>query len=618
MCKKQSVSCRVQIFVAIAIIAFSLASFLAPAEAEAAIYYINGVSGNDTNGGSIEAPWKTIHKANNTLVAGDTVYIRGGTYSIGNLIVDGGNINSQGIRPNNSGTRGGMITYSAYPGEIVSFVGIGDGTRTRAGAINLDDRSYIRVTGNSGYNMTFSNMTSNFYIGYNTAGHFNEIDHCDFGSFYGGLSLDEVNYRGSTIQHGSQYNHIHDNKIHDWQIYTTSSDGPVCLEIGEENGTSATSYNLIENNTLYHCGHHVVGLEGKYNIFRNNIIHNENYYQNNGKSYGYRNFQAGSGMADYVGNHLIEGNRFGPSGISMLSEYLDGLDGRGTQRGGTSFYLNSSYNIARYNYLFGALGMSMNFRRYTGGEVKHNTVYNNTFYYSGYSTENDIECSERFPINLSYSPSYIEYNTVKNNLFHSTWPQTNYEPQQTGCGIRPITPVIGGALTTMTVESNLEATGSANLHFANPDISDTMSPVLPDLSLLPDSGAINGGSYLTRANNSGLSSKNLSVDNAHFFQDANFGQEELGWSDSMDIEADWLAIGSPNNVVQIDSINHTSNTITLTSPISWQSNDPVWLYKKSDGTRVLYGAGPDYGAYEYSSENSDNTPPVQPAGLQVQ
>lgn len=36
--------------------------------------------------------------------------------------------------------------------------------------------------------------------------------------------------------------------------------------------------------------------------------------------------------------------------------------------------------------------------------------------------------------------------------------------------------------------------------------------------------------------------------------------------------------------------------------MTWADDAPIWLYKKSDGTRVLYGSAPDYGAYEYNSE----------------
>lgn len=71
------------------------------------------------------------------------------------------------------------------------------------------------------------------------------------------------------------------------------------------------------------------------------------------------------------------------------------------------------------------------------------------------------------------------------------------------------------------------------------------------------------------------------------------------------MQADWIAVGTVSNTVQISSItygayNSPGCTITLASPITWASSAPVWLYKKSDGTQVLYGTAPDYGASEYN------------------
>jgi len=67
----------------------------------------------------------------------------------------------------------------------------------------------------------------------------------------------------------------------------------------------------------------------------------------------------------------------------------------------------------------------------------------------------------------------------------------------------------------------------------------------------------------------------------------------------VNIEADWIAVGNVNNAVQISSIDYDTNTITLASPITWNDNDSIWLYKKSDGEVVLSGSAPDIGAYEY-------------------
>jgi hypothetical protein len=59
---------------------FLLFFLLNAADASAATYYI-ATTGSDSNPGTLSQPWRTIGKANSTLQAGDTVYIRAGTYN---------------------------------------------------------------------------------------------------------------------------------------------------------------------------------------------------------------------------------------------------------------------------------------------------------------------------------------------------------------------------------------------------------------------------------------------------------------------------------------------------------------------------------------------------------
>lgn len=62
--------------------------------------------GNDSNLGTIDAPYLTISKAASVAIAGDTVYIREGTYE-------------ETLTPSNSGTAGNPIIFQSYPGEKV-------------------------------------------------------------------------------------------------------------------------------------------------------------------------------------------------------------------------------------------------------------------------------------------------------------------------------------------------------------------------------------------------------------------------------------------------------------------------------------------------------------------
>ena len=124
-----------------------------------------------------------------------------------------------------------------------------------------------------------------------------------------------------------------------------------------------------------------------------------------------------------------------------------------------------------------------------------------------------------------------------------------------------------------------------------------------DFNLQSGSPALDAGGSLTRisAEDSG-SGTMLRVTDTHFFQD--------GWAG---VSPDWIAVGTTNHAAQIASIDYASNIITLAAAISRSPNDPVWLYRDSNGRQVLYGSAPDIGAYEYGSgspPSSDTTPRV--------
>jgi Right handed beta helix region/Protein of unknown function (DUF1565) len=66
---------------AITICALAAASFLTGA-VHAATYHV-ATTGSDSNPGTEKQPWRTVAKAVNAMVAGDTTYVRGGTYNEG-------------------------------------------------------------------------------------------------------------------------------------------------------------------------------------------------------------------------------------------------------------------------------------------------------------------------------------------------------------------------------------------------------------------------------------------------------------------------------------------------------------------------------------------------------
>ena len=99
----------------------------------ASTYYV-AKTGNDSNPGSEAQPWLSIQQAANTLVAGDTVYIKAGTYN-------------ERVVPQNSGSAGSCITYTAYPGETVTIDGNGVSVPEDEGLFYIHGKSYIKVSG---------------------------------------------------------------------------------------------------------------------------------------------------------------------------------------------------------------------------------------------------------------------------------------------------------------------------------------------------------------------------------------------------------------------------------------------------------------------------------------
>lgn len=93
-------------------------------------YYVSP-TGLDTNPGTEALPWKTVSKASGTLTAGQTAYLRGGTYN-------------ERFTFANSGTEGNYITITAYPNETPIIDGTGLGS---VSLVSLGTKSYVKVSG---------------------------------------------------------------------------------------------------------------------------------------------------------------------------------------------------------------------------------------------------------------------------------------------------------------------------------------------------------------------------------------------------------------------------------------------------------------------------------------
>jgi len=293
---------------------------------EAATYYIS-LSGNDSNPGTLDSPWKTINKANSTLVAGDTVHLRAGTYS-------------QQIAPANNGSSDNYITYARYEDEQVNITGF-SGVQA-----NLANKSYIKING-----LRFLNATSSWILFESTT--YSIVQNC----YLEGAD----HWAGINMWSHSNYNQILNNTL----IATCNGTdgGPQDLVWMVD-----SSYNLLEGNDFQNGPHNGVDIQrGTGHIVRNNTFSNRWHTSLSFYNGGSRN--------------LIENNVIVDSGKDRLDNWCtdipidrtkDRVHHKGLQYG-------NDYGIIRNNVFInnGCLALDSKSGRES---ASNNRIYNNTFY----------------------------------------------------------------------------------------------------------------------------------------------------------------------------------------------------------------------------------------------
>lgn len=242
---------------------FSLKTFLVAgalivaSQSYATTYYVDqSHSGaNDANPGTETSPWRTIQKAANTLVAGDTVLVKKGTYT--ELSSQGPDSDIPALKPQNSGTAGKYITYQAFPGDRVVI----DQQRGGCGFI-IGGKHYIKIIGfeikntySAGGGVWTKSGSSNIIVDGN---YIHNLDGPG-GSNVAGIRFDSV------VQATARNNHIHTIRV---------------AGVNNGNASGITSYGMenvvIENNEMYDANngiYHKMSSGGIGALIRRNIIH---------------------------------------------------------------------------------------------------------------------------------------------------------------------------------------------------------------------------------------------------------------------------------------------------------------------------------------------------------
>jgi parallel beta-helix repeat protein len=156
-------------------------------------------TGSDANPGSFALPWATINKAAQTMLPGQTVYVRAGTYT--------------GVYINRSGTLGKPISFRAYPGAKPKIVI----TEINSPGFLLQGASYINIDG--------------FDLDYKVPG----VENANGKRWEGGISIDVNTYGAKPVR--SHHVNITNNRVHGFP--------------GGGIGSGLADYIRIEGNTIW-------------------------------------------------------------------------------------------------------------------------------------------------------------------------------------------------------------------------------------------------------------------------------------------------------------------------------------------------------------------------------
>ena len=436
-----------------------LAVLSLPVFGTAAEYFVdkNHPSASDSNPGTEASPWATIGKANTTLTAGSTVWIKAGIYS-------------GGIAPANSGTAANPITYSRYQNQSVVVSNVST-------AVDLLNDNYIRVNG-----INFTRCDSMLWI---DSGENNVIQNCSFGPM-----RSYSDWEASRIHNGAKFNVISNCVFFRYGNFSGNDNGAL-VEVGnEENSSDQTSFNLFINCEMYSGGHHVIGFHGFNNILMGCYLHNEVWDSGYGNRVVYS-----AGFAANSFRNLIDGNR-----IAWSADPPD-------NEGSSGFLLTTKRYIVRRNsfYKNSMPGLSLSCTAVYYQSPEYNYIYQNTFYRNGVEAAIHGSGEKDAGVTLAnYGSSFtLRSNVFKNNLF---W----QNPKSVG--------TYGASINEQVWAGNMLQT--ADPRFVNITSPQTPSnPLLPDLHLLTGSPAIDTGVPLTTISSATGTGTSFTVNDPAYFMD---------------------------------------------------------------------------------------------------
>ncbi len=342
---------------------------LTPGKLFATNYYVNAATGNNSNTGlSIDRALKTLQKAADKTVAGDTVFVMNGTYLKDN------SWNSDVVIESSSGTPEKWIVWMNYPGHkpLISF------DCWRGFSIQ---GSYIEVNGLSvkGNN---SNVTLEQAL--------NQPQSC---ANPGGSYDARFNGNGISVD-GRNGNRFHHFRIKNCTVYDCGGAGISFIQ---------SDYITVENNIICNCSWYTVWASSGISLYQNWNSDNE------------------TGVKNIVSENICYGNRQYVPGPSFNCGFSDGngiiIDDSENSQGGSTLGSYKGRTLIENNICYKNGGSGIHTFK-----SKHVDIINNTAYLNAQSAE--INDGQIFPNasddirifnNILVAPANKKINSNYNN-----------------------------------------------------------------------------------------------------------------------------------------------------------------------------------------------------------
>lgn len=527
--------------------------FLAfPMLAWAADYYVSTTGNDSTGDGSIGNPWLTIQKGITDRVAGDFVYVRGGTYRELAVFNTSGSVG------------GGYITLKNYADETPVMDG-SDAAADWGGVIQALGKSYLAVDG-----MTITGCAQGESMVFAGPGSHIIIQNCEIYDHTGYLAIYIVG------QGASQLTHV---TIDNCVIHDADTGGYEAIRFDQN-----VRYFKATNNLIYDCTN--IGIDSvswsadpdtspTYGLYKGNTVTNV------GKISG-----AGNGL-------YVDGGNF----ITIQDNYVYD-NSFGISTGAENAGNTTTGCIVRNNYVYRNVnaGITIGQGNLVKGRVRKAAVYNNTLVGNSLTTwSHEVAWNYSMDGNVFFNNNIYDtgdFEMVKiyckdyfPNVNSMTANYNGYYPEASTYQS------LGGNFSTLTAYQSNANPNEANSISSDPLFVDWEND---DYDLTASSPYIDAGGPLADTTDGGTGTA-ISVDNAAPFTD---GYDGL-------FSGDVIRVGT-NTAVTITAVDIEANTITVHTSISWIIGDSVCM--------DYSGSAPDIGAFEYQEATATPTPTAKRKG----